>query len=482
METSVNHPTPELPKIIKGKIWLVLVGINNYENLSDLNFCADDCRDLAKTFELVTQNFEDREIIALHDFQSNEEFIPKKENILSSIAKFSSAQPEDTILFYFSGHGEIDPNEERPVLCLTDTQEDDFAGTGLTLDTLLEALATSQAQHKLVFLDACRSGSITNRVIDRVQQQTDRDSNLYAIVSCKKKQSSWEIPSLKHGAFTYCLIEGLRGRAADSKGLITASNLFSFIGEQIQKYLKYAKEGQSLSEEKGLKVNNLENKGQTSRQKQGQIPDYAFQEPECITRISKTPTLGYATKIPRQALVINSLYTSKTTLRLVNLFQGKGGFEVNYYPSKFLDSSTIDSQIISCFTSDSAETALLYLAGRIEEIESNIYKLWLSEEISLTFNSLRKYLDNSTIKEKVVILDLWGTVEVKAFPKARQLGFSEKQSLIVSYAQEANSRIFLPKLVEILELAAQSEKELWLMELITQLQNWKNNQILLLVP
>ena len=481
MQTSVNHhPAPEeQQKTIKGKIWIVLVGINHYESLSPLKYCANDCQDLAQAFDLATKNFEDREIIALHDF-APDSLQPKREHIHASIAKFALAQPEDTILFYFSGHGEVDPKENRPVLCLADTKLDDLANTGLILDTLLEALETSTALHKLVFLDACRSGSITtnpvNRVIDTVQQQVNQDGNLYAIVSCKKGQCSWEIDSLKHGAFTYCLIKGLRGRAADSKGLITASNLFNFIGEQIQTYLEYAKQGQSLSGEKGLKVKPLTTPNKSVRQRQGQIPDYAVQQPECITRYIKTPTLGFATKIPRQALIINSLYTSETTLYLVNLLQGKGGFEMDYCPSDFAEANTIEASIISCLTSNSAETALLYLAGRVEETERNVYKLWLNNKVSITFNWLRECLDNSAIKDKIVILDLWGTTGVKEFPKASQLGFSQKQCLIVSYAQKSNSNRFLIKLIEILEEEAQSEKELWLIKLITQVQTWSNNE------
>ena len=466
MQTPIKNFVSEQQKTIKGKIWIVLVGINQYIDpaLSDLEFCANDCQHLAKAFEVVTKNFEDQEIIALHDLDSTSQLLPTRKNVFASITKFASAKPEDTIVFYFSGHGKIDPNDDSPVLCLADRE--------LTIDELLVVLNTSVAKHKLVLLDACHSGGMTfspsHKIINKVEQQKQQDSNLYAIVSCKEKQRSWEISSLKHGVFTYCLIKGLEGRATDNKGYITADGLYYYIRKQIQKYLEYAKKGQFISKEKGGVLNALPAKNIPTNLQQAEIPDEAVQTPRRNVQDGDEIIIGIAKPIPREALAVESLSNSKNIIRFLNLLKKECGFEIDWCIPEWKNRGTIEEKVTSFLTSDLSETSLLYLAGEVKQNDRNGFDIQLQENFSLSFETLRIHLEKSTIEKTVIILNLWGKSNFEEFEAALPC-FYGKYCLLVSYAQNHSSNNILTELVKILESEAISDSELQLVSLIEKL-------------
>ena len=119
------------------KLWIVLVGVTHYQDndITNLSYCANDCRGLAEALKTATRT-QETEIVAYYDGGLHS---PELSLVLDGIKKFGDAQPEDTVLFYFSGHGFLDSNH-RPILCVADTERADLAGTGLKLDTVLDAL------------------------------------------------------------------------------------------------------------------------------------------------------------------------------------------------------------------------------------------------------------------------------------------------------------------------------------------------------
>lgn len=129
MSARVSNPSTQQLEGSQIKLWIVLVGVNHYQDsqIPDLRYCANDCKELAETLKIATQQFQKTEIIPLYDGGKK---TPNLLEIIASIQKFSLAKPEDTVLFYFSGHGYLDSNN-RPIFCVTDTSLSDLAETGL---------------------------------------------------------------------------------------------------------------------------------------------------------------------------------------------------------------------------------------------------------------------------------------------------------------------------------------------------------------
>lgn len=236
----------------KARLWAILVGVNAYQDdqIPGLRYSAADCRALADVLVAATQHFPKKQIIAHHDFGTH---LPIRETVFASLTQaIEQAKPQDTVLFYFSGHGLIEPESKRAVLCLSDTRSNQLLDTSLPMQELLHWLDQCESRQQLVWLDACHSGELmipgsrnvvfdtateTSTTIMRILRQSTQNKGLYALLSCDQGQRSWEFPELGHGLFTYYLIQGLEGEAADAAGIISADGLYQYLYKQIVAFI-----------------------------------------------------------------------------------------------------------------------------------------------------------------------------------------------------------------------------------------------------
>lgn len=225
------------------KLWLLLVGVNQYqdERLPALRYSSVDCQGLADALVDATHKFAQKQVRIHHEFAPQ---LPNAGNVRASLKQITTAaKPQDTVLFYFSGHGMLEPLSQQAVLCLADTHKDNLLDTGLCLQEVLQLLENCAAHQQLVWLDACHSGGMTlwgaraetagepqlnptSQLVEVLQQRAAKSKGFYAMLSCDRGQQSWEFPELGHGVFTYFLMRGLRGEAADSQGAIEADGLY----------------------------------------------------------------------------------------------------------------------------------------------------------------------------------------------------------------------------------------------------------------
>jgi|GEM_PF-6502515 len=251
------------------KLWMLLVGVNQYQKpWNSLEYAVADCQGLKDALEKATEEFKSREFFVHHDGAN---LPPTLEAVRNSLQKIeSNAHSLDIILFYFAGHGKIVKGSQEPFLCLADTQKERLSNTGLALDEVLQQFRNCSACQQLVLLDACYSGSITtalgkareevaelteaeeleknepNPILGlarALEEQAAQRRGFCAILSCDKDQISWEYPELKHGVFTYYLIQGFQGKAADAKGVIKAISLSEFVQDQTRLWVTRNKKG-----------------------------------------------------------------------------------------------------------------------------------------------------------------------------------------------------------------------------------------------
>ncbi|HEY9627623.1 MAG TPA: caspase family protein [Coleofasciculaceae cyanobacterium] len=256
----------------KAKMWILLVGVNQYqdEQFPALDYSAIDCQELGAALNEATREFPRKQVIVHHDFAA----FPTFESVYNSLKRITSAaQPQDTVLFYFSGHGVIEQTTQQAVLCLSDTQNDSLLTTGLKMQELLQLLEGCAARHQMLWLDACHSGSLvlrgargmdeptaigsfepTVQLVKVLRTRAAQSRGFYALLSCGEGQRSWEFPELGHGVFTYYLIQGLRGEAADAQGVIEADALYRYVYRQTVEYLSQKNQQlRVLNEEKKLR-------------------------------------------------------------------------------------------------------------------------------------------------------------------------------------------------------------------------------------
>ncbi len=223
---------------VRGK-YAIVVGIDDYQDDSilDLEYCEADAREFAST--LTGQCGYPREnVLLLLGAQAN------LGNILSALKGVSKPgiYPDaDTILFYFSGHGAAIAGENYLLPYDGSIQEALVERLNIPLGQVQADLAGGPFQRQVVFIDACRSklqagakqGAAGFTQVELLKQYA---SGMKVLLGTQPGAVSREDDSLGHGVFTYYLVQGLRGAAADTDGLVTVGGLEAYVSGQMMAY------------------------------------------------------------------------------------------------------------------------------------------------------------------------------------------------------------------------------------------------------
>jgi WD40 repeat protein len=224
---------------------LVVVGINKYQNEKmSLNYALADATAFKVEVEkdaksilsniktyFITDNNADKNAIttALKEVQQN-------------------AKPQDVFVFYYAGHGVIAGKNKE--FYLVPTNVTDLKNVDAALDEngvpakLLQGYAVEiQAQKQLFILDACQSAGAFEAMLsaDANQQKSlavvARSTGTHWMAASGAQQFANEFSSLGHGAFTYVLLQALKGEAANNK-MITVNGLKNFLQVQVPALMK----------------------------------------------------------------------------------------------------------------------------------------------------------------------------------------------------------------------------------------------------
>ena len=156
-------------------IYALLAGINDYQGrVNSLSGCADDIRG----FQEFLEGRVDKEHLRILPLVNQD---ATRENIISGFTgHLASARQDDVAIFYFSGHGSLEPVEERywylepsgynqTIVCADSRRPGIPDLADKELNELIGAVAAS-GPHVLVVLDCCHSGSGTRDLTVQFRQ------------------------------------------------------------------------------------------------------------------------------------------------------------------------------------------------------------------------------------------------------------------------------------------------------------------------
>lgn len=243
--------------IATSELYVFSVGINEYKNSTyNLNYAQPDAAAFTdKIVERSKRMFKDVHVYELY----NDKAI--KESIVSTFKEITtSADPQDVFVFYYAGHGSIDsedPNAEYYFVphdvtkLYGDTQLLDEKGISST--ELKNLLSDVKCQKQLILLDACHSGGAVKSFLTRSAAseekaifQLARSAGVVLIAASGTQQFATEFEVLKHGVFTYALLEGLDGKGnAGTDDRITVNELKAYMEDRVPELsLKYGGKAQ----------------------------------------------------------------------------------------------------------------------------------------------------------------------------------------------------------------------------------------------
>lgn len=203
---------------LRAEVYVVSVGIANYQNISGLVLAENDAKVMAKLYKTRTKN-----VITITGKYAT------KANILKAMSdQFGRAKKGDMVVFFFSGHGY--ENGFCPYDMVSPKKN------SLSYEEIYAVFRNSQATRKIVIADACMSGGLRK---ESPSSNHTNSSDVVMFLSSRTKELSIESPRMQNGYFTTYLERGMRGGAdANKDRLVTAKEIFVFVSEGVKKISK----------------------------------------------------------------------------------------------------------------------------------------------------------------------------------------------------------------------------------------------------
>jgi len=248
----IGHEAPP------ARLIAVVVGIDRYADrrlddrgFPDLSCAVNDAEGVSNAIQR-TQPPESLDMAVLtYPSRQSESGPPTRENVLAALRHAAEvAGPEDTVLFFFAGHGEL--VDGRPCLVPHDAQWSSGRGGGapeslLGLDEILGIFEGHPSRRRVMFLDCCQTGragvpqpdaaaepaaTAMGRLLEAIQRGSQGWSTL---LSCSPGEESLEDLSWgQHGIFSHFLAEGLRGEAdLNRDGVVSLAELVQYVADRV---------------------------------------------------------------------------------------------------------------------------------------------------------------------------------------------------------------------------------------------------------
>jgi uncharacterized caspase-like protein len=170
-------------------------------------------------------------------------------SLLGTRLRQKANKPEDTLYVFFAGHGAPEQDSSsreddkiRKYILAHDSEVNDLYATGLGMDDIAQIFSAIIAERIIFIIDSCYSGAGGGRTIlaqgsravlsedflNRISQGKGR----IILTSSRPNEVSKESEELKHGFFTYYLLEGLRGKAdVNGDGIIDLDEISLYLNK-----------------------------------------------------------------------------------------------------------------------------------------------------------------------------------------------------------------------------------------------------------
>jgi hypothetical protein len=184
--------------------WAVIVGISDYQAISDLSYCDEDATDWYNYFTNVMDYDNIRVLGDGHTSNFPVYYADANEyNVKASLNwMISGADEDDIIAFTTSGHGSGDGSGSS-YLCMWDCASGDLGEDGDLWDTELASIfSNAVAGDIFIFIDHCYSGGLIPEIA-----ALSINSHVYMTTTCTDDGYGYDDPSHNNGAWTYYFLE-----------------------------------------------------------------------------------------------------------------------------------------------------------------------------------------------------------------------------------------------------------------------------------
>ena len=240
LSIDIEKNIPQSNKVNENAL-AIIFGIENYRNVSNVNFAFRDATIMKEYFSKTIGIPEEQIYFRVNDEVTLGEF----RKIFSENGWLDKRiiEKETDIYFYYAGHGAPAIKEEKAFLIPFDGDPNYPIQTGYSLETVFENLSKLNANSVTVFLDACFTGA--NRENEMllagarpvsIQLKNNYVNNVTVFSATSNNEISSSYPKNKHGLFSYFLMKGMQGDADSNKdNKLTINELFDYTKSKVSR-------------------------------------------------------------------------------------------------------------------------------------------------------------------------------------------------------------------------------------------------------
>ena len=207
----------------KTELFVLSLGINKYENSRyNLNYAGNDAEAFSETVKSGAKSL----FYKVYDYSLKDKKVTKA-NVLAMIEEINQKMgPEDVFIFFYAGHGVMLQNEGSSNFYLVMSDITNLYGEqsmmeekGISARDILDISKSLSAQKQVFVLDACQSGAAIKELAirgverEKTLAQLARSSGTFFITASQDIEYANEVGNLKHGIFTYAILELLTGNS-----------------------------------------------------------------------------------------------------------------------------------------------------------------------------------------------------------------------------------------------------------------------------
>lgn len=232
------------------KRFALIIGVDEYQD-SQINRLQGASNDAKALSDVLIQygGFLSEQVTLLTSAPSSE-LQATRGNILRRLSNLRPFLSKDSLLlFFFAGHG-IERNGHAYLLPTDAQVSGDISlveETAVSAELIKEWIRQSNAGQVVMIIDACRNNPEAGRgdskkamteLYSRAFNFDSRNQEIKAfatIYATEVGQVAYEYKEKKQGFFTWTLVEGLKGKAANEKGEVTLASLIKYIQVAVPK-------------------------------------------------------------------------------------------------------------------------------------------------------------------------------------------------------------------------------------------------------
>ncbi len=234
--------------------YALLIGIDKYEDdeITELRFASRDVKEFRDKLIKLLGYPEDNIYLYTHEKSHHADH-------LSVIKQFSllsrKMKPEDSFIFYFSGHGVENETGVHLLTTDTDTYSKLLLGqSSIPLKALMNEMSCSRVLNRIFIIDACRNNPVTKSkggtapglsdkfakeiiMVANAGEKFSGTPRIGTLFSTSRGYRSFERSKLQHGLFSYFLLEGME-ELMSLKGEIPLTDLTELVNKRMSSWCR----------------------------------------------------------------------------------------------------------------------------------------------------------------------------------------------------------------------------------------------------